>query len=128
MKCKVVIKKPNQIAKIEYINTELENLQEVVGGLIEYPYFTSFSEKGISLIVNEEGRFTGLEPSIALMHQNEIIDYIFGNIIFIGEKETEDSIESKSLTDEQVEFISKAFSSKYKCITNKGNILDVINI
>lgn len=128
MKCKVVIKKPNQSAKIDYINTELEDLQEVVGGLIEYPYFSGFSEKGISLIVNEEGRFIDLKPNIALMHQNKIVDYIFGNIIFIGEKETDDGIESESLNDEQIAFINKSFSNKIKCITNDGNVLEIVNI
>ena len=75
MKHRVIIKKPNETAKIHFIDTGLEELQNIVDGYIEYPYIKQFHEKGISIIVNEEGKLINLEPSIALNHKGKMIDY-----------------------------------------------------
>lgn len=128
MKHKVIIKKPNETAKIEYIETGLETLQSIVGGYIEYPYIKQFRDNGISIIVNEEGKLIDLEPSIALNHNGNLIDFFYGNIIFVGTKETEYDIENDSLTDEQIDFLKEHIFNGLKCITTTGNILDVMTI
>jgi Domain of unknown function (DUF3846) len=128
MKHKVIIKKPNETAKVQYIESSLEELQNIVDGYIEYPYLEKFYEKGISIIVNEEGKLMDLEPSIALNHKGQMIDYYCGNVIFVGTKETEDGNENDSLTDEQIDFIKKYVFNGLKCITTKGNVLDVISL
>lgn len=128
MKHKVIIKKPNETAKVQYIESGLEELQNIVDGYIEYPYLEKFYEKGISIIVNEEGKLMDLEPSIALNHKGQMIDYYCGNVIFVGTKETEDGNENDSLTDEQIDFIKKYVFNGLKCITTKGNVLDVISL
>lgn len=128
MKYKAIIKRPNESAKIEYIETTLEALQDIVGGYIEYPFIQQFRENGISVIVNDEGKLLDLEPSIALNHNGRLIDFLNGNVIFIGTKETEYDIENDSLTDEQIKFLKKQVFNGFKCITTTGNILDVINI
>lgn len=128
MKHKVIIKKPNETAKVQYIESGLEELQNIVDGYIEYPYLEKLYEKGISIIVNEEGKLMDLEPSIALNHKGQMIDYYCGNVIFVGTKETEDGNENDSLTDEQIDFIKKYVFNGLKCITTKGNVLDVISL
>ena len=128
MKHRVIIKKPNETAKIHFIDTGLEELQNIVDGYIEYPYIKQFHEKGISIIVNEEGKLINLGPSIALNHKGKMIDYFCGNVIFVGTKETEDGIENDSLTDEQINFFKEKVFNGLKCITTNGDVLDVITI
>lgn len=128
MKHKVIIKKPNETARIQTIESGLEELQNIVDGYIEYPYIEQFHEKGISIIVNEEGKLINLEPSIALNYKGQMIDYFCGNVIFIGTKETKYGTENDSLTDEQINFIKKYVFNGLKCITTNGNVLDVITL
>lgn len=128
MKHKVIVKEPNKTAKIQFIESGLEELQNIVDGYIEYPYIEQFHKKGIAIIVNEEGKLLNLDPSIALNHKGKMIDYFCGNVIFVGSKETEEGTENDSLTDEQINFIKKYVFNGLKCITTSGNILDVITL
>ena len=53
---KVVIKRPGSEAEIDYIENELEALQNIVGGYIET---VTISQDAV-IICNEEGRLIGL--------------------------------------------------------------------
>ena len=128
MKHRVIIKKPNETAKVEYIDGSLEGLQRVVGGYIEYSYIEKLWEKGISVIVNEEGKCIDLTPSIALLKDGKMIDYYCGNVIFVGNKETEEGNSNESLSDEQIEFLKRNVFNGLKCITTKEDVLNVIQI
>lgn len=99
---KVVIVEPNKPARIELIPNALETFQKIVGGYIE-----CVREEGFDIIINEEGKLEDLEENFELYGG---IDYIAGTAIFSGVDY--DSGEFKSLTDEQVKFISKIFEGR----------------
>lgn len=86
------------------INNTLEALQNEVEGYIEIPFL---SEKlynyGIDMIINEEGKFIdGLKIEIAIVHQEKIVDIVFGNIVFASHDEEGNAI---GLTEEQIGFV-----------------------
>lgn len=128
MKCRAIVKRPNENIKLEYIENNLENLQNIVEGYIEYPFISKLHNKGISIIVNEEGRLIDLEPSVVVFKNGRIEDYIYGNIIFIGNKDTDDGLENDNLSDEQIDFIKNNIFNGLKCIITNGKVVDVINV
>lgn len=104
---KVVIVEPHKPARVELIPNSLETLQEIVGGYIE-----CVREKDFDIIINEEGKLMDLEPNFDLYNG---LDFIAGTAIFSGVDY--DSGEFKSLTDEQIKFISKMFEGRNKVDT-----------
>lgn len=75
-KIKVVLCEPGRIARVVDIGTELEDLQKVVGGLIEayYPF-----EEQVCIVCNDEGKFNGMQPNRAVYDdEHNIQDIIFG--------------------------------------------------
>ncbi|MFQ9249279.1 MAG: DUF3846 domain-containing protein [Clostridium paraputrificum] len=115
---RIMIKEPNKPIYSKEIKGDLENLQEIVGGYIEYVYFDKTIEKGISIIVNEEGLLMNLNKSIAFPvdHTNSSFSFLVGNVIFVGNKETSEGCENISLTDEQMRYIEKELFSKNQLI------------
>jgi hypothetical protein len=126
-KIKVMLKTPDNTTKLVNIEDSLEELQRQVGGIIEYPYYKKLNKKNIAIIVNEEGKLIGLEPCIAFAYDNKIVDYVVGNVIFVGIEYGEECTENASLTDEQIEYIQNQLYSNLKCIIpSTGATLDVI--
>lgn len=113
MKIKVIIKKSNQKYQITEIENKLENLQEIVEGLIEAPYIPGLTEKGITTFVNEEGKILNLKPSIALTQNDEILDLIHGNVLFASVDEEGETI---GLNEEQIEIITKHLNNSKKLV------------
>ena len=72
---KVIIKEPGHMPRQIVIDKSLHTLQELVGGYIEH---VGVNEK-IGMIINEEGKFNGLEPNFKFRE-----DFIMGNAIFVG--------------------------------------------
>ena len=75
-KIKVVMCEPGQLARITEIGTELEDLQQAVGGLIEayYPF-----EEQVCIVCNDEGKLNGMRPCRAIFdEERNIRDIIFG--------------------------------------------------
>lgn len=70
--------------KVEKIMDDLKTLQGIVGGYIEIPYISEqLANKGIDIIINEEGKLEGLKPSFVVVGKGgEVIDVICGNVIF----------------------------------------------
>lgn len=98
----------NEFSVIEK-DMKLEDMQEIVGGLIEIPYIMpALHEKGIIFIINEEGKFINDIPLgflLADKDTNRVIDAIMGNVLFLresGDKMTD-------ITDEDIEFIKNTF-------------------
>ena len=88
---------PNKLGYVKEINSNLEALQNEVGGYIQcLPLFDN-----VVLIVDEEGRLKNKEFSFYLPSYGDIV----GDAFFIGTKD-EDFI---SLTDEQIEILEKRF-------------------
>lgn len=103
---KVVIVEPDKPARIETIVNEISNLQEIVGGYVE-----SIRDEGFDILINEEGKFLDLEPNFALYGG----DYVVGTAIFTGVDYV--AGEFKSLSDDQIKFITKVFERR---VQNNG--------
>lgn len=90
------------------IGNRLEDLQEIVGGYIEIPFLSeTLYEKGIDVIINEEGKLIdGLKPEIAIVNekQGNILDLVYGNCIFTSH---DDEGETVGLTEEQIKVVTE---------------------
>ena len=100
---RVVYCEPGKLAKIAEIGTELANLQQAVGGLIE-PYYPF--EEMVCIVCNDEGKFNGMRPNRAVWNEDgRIEDIIFGPF-FICDCSTENF---GSLSDEQLQRYMEQF-------------------
>lgn len=88
------------------IGSNLEDLQNIVGGYIEIPFLSQkFLEHDIDIIINEEGKFIeGMTPEIAVMKKgtNTILDLVMGNCVFASHDEEGNTI---SLNDKQTKIV-----------------------
>lgn len=103
-KIKVLIVEPGKAPYAAEIYSELECLQEVVGGLIQaiYPY-----EDPVAIICNDEGKLMGLPWNRPLFdEEGYIYDIIVGTFLVVGL--TEDDF--GSLSDKMIEKYSKIFA------------------
>lgn len=104
---KVLVLSNGELKETE-IGTELEDLQKIVGGYIEIPFLgDKFHDKGIDVIINEEGKLIeGLKAEIAIVNeeQGNILDIVYGNCIFASHDEEGETI---GLTEEQLEFVKE---------------------
>ena len=103
MKSEVVLVEPGKPAKITELELSLENMQKIVGGLIQavYPW-----EDKVALICNDEGKLLELPPNRALEDENgDIYDIVHGTFFICGL--TEDNF--GPLTGEQARLYSKKF-------------------
>ena len=92
----VLLVSPGEYPREVQVGTELEDLQEAVGGMIECVY--PFDEQ-VGLIVNEEGKFNGSLLNRALYSEDgKMVDVIAGDFLVVGL--TEDNF--GSLTPEQM--------------------------
>ena len=99
----VLMVEPNCRPRQLKVGTELSDLQEAVGGMIEVSY--PFDEP-VGLIMNENGKINGLPLNRALRDENgEIYDIVAGPFMVVGL--TEDSF--GSLTPEQTARYSEMF-------------------
>lgn len=96
-KIKILIVEPNKEPYEKQIEDTLKEMQNIVGGLIEFVEL----EENIDLVCNEEGKIYGLE-------MNRIIpnDVICGTFFIAGEEKGE----TISLTDEQIKKYKEYFN------------------
>lgn len=95
---KIILKKVNQDTQVMEIEHTLENMQHLVGGLIDYFDI----ENDIAIIFDDEGKLKGKEPNL-IITKGAWTDIIVGDIFFCGvDKEKGEFI---SLTEEQIEYI-----------------------
>ena len=57
---KIVYKAPDEFPKVMDVENELDDLQYLVGGNIEYVEF----DKDLAFVVNEDGEVLGLAPNV----------------------------------------------------------------
>lgn len=104
---KLVVLKDGELSFKE-INNELEDLQKIVGGYIEVPFLSNvFTENGIDVIINEEGKFIeGLRPEIAILdgETEKLLDVVYGNCIFASHDEEGETME---LNEEQLKIVEE---------------------
>lgn len=115
---------PNKIIKEIEIKEGLKSLQKEVDGFIEIPHISEeLYKNNIDIIINEEGKLDGLDPSIAVIDKetNETLDLLVGNVLFTGFTEEGETI---GLTDEQISIIRNTLRIAK---TNMEN-LDIIHI
>ena len=92
----VLLVEPNKYPEVKEIGTDLESLQQAVGGNIEvtYPF-----EDNVGLVVNEEGKINGMPLNRAVRDEDGgVTDIVAGSFLVVGL--TEDSFDS--LTQEQI--------------------------
>ena len=111
-KIKVIIVKPNEEPRVEEIGHELEDLQNFVGGLIQYVEL----EDNVVLICNEEGKLRGLTPNRKVGN-----DVIVGDFIIVGIEDEDET----SLTDDQIEKYTKEFTLQNEPICKELSIKEV---
>ena len=113
---RVVYCEPGKLAKIAEIGTELANLQQAVGGLIE-PYYPF--EEMVCIVCNDEGKFNGMRPCRAVYGEDgKMMDIIFGPF-FICDCSGE---EFASLSDEQLERYANQFRYPENYLRINGEI------
>lgn len=92
--------------KEKEINNTLEELQEIVGGNIEFPFLGNrFKDNVIDVIINEEGKFIEeLKPEIAIVNMENILDVVYGNCIFASHDAEGNTI---GLNDQQIDIVKQ---------------------
>lgn len=102
---KALILSNGQFKEQEVKNT-LEELQNIVGGYIEFPFISKvFVDNVIDVIINEEGKYIeGLKAEIAVVDgkTKQVLDVIFGNCVFASHDEEGNTIE---LNDKQTKIV-----------------------
>ncbi len=113
---RVVYCEPGKLAREAEIGTELADLQQAVGGLIEtyYPF-----RDGTVVVCNDEGKFNGMRPCRAVYGEDrKMVDIIFGPF-FICDGSTENF---GSLSDEQMKRYLEQFRYPERYFRVRGEI------
>lgn len=107
---RVLVKRPGLGIEEKDIKDELESYQREVEGYIEFVHIPSFHERGISVIVNDEGLLLGLPANIYYEVDGKPFEdeILVGNVLFTGTRIGKDGMECCDLTDEQVKFIKSS--------------------
>ena len=117
----VVVKKPGEKAERKNISDEIESLQAQVEGYIEFVYIKPLKDRGIFVIVNDEGKIYDLNPNIVMIDNKYNV---------VGSRfDEEDGPCCDSLSEEQIEFLNEYVfnnTAKYSC--DKGYIIDSVKI
>lgn len=107
--------------KEKEINNMLEDLQQIVGGYIEFPYLGErFRENIIDVIINEEGKFIeGLKPEIAIVDEaGKILDIVYGNCIFASHDKEGNTI---ALNEKQIKIVTEELETVIE-LMNKNTL------
>ena len=104
---RVLIVEPLTEPYVKEIDSSLESMQNIVGGLIQaiYPF-----DHPVALICNEEGKLMRLPLNRALFDKDgNIVDIITGTFFICSAPADSENFES--LTDEQIEIYQKRFEA-----------------
>ena len=102
---KVVIVEPQKKPVVQDIGSDLESMQQIVGGLIEalYPF-----DEPVALICNEEGKLLNLPLNRALRDdEGTVYDIIYGTFFLCAAPP--DSDRFAGLTDQQIKTYMERF-------------------
>ena len=103
---RILVVEPMEVPYIKDIEGTLEEMQSIVGGLIQAIY--PFDDPGIAIICNDEGKLLNMPFNRALYNNGMIYDIIAGTFFLC--QVPADSENFESLTDEQIQ----KYSKKYK--------------
>ena len=89
----------------------LDVLQGQVGWYIEIPHIVpQVDELGIDMVINDEGKLLGLEPTLAILKGSQVVEVICGPILFVSHNEEGDTV---SLNANQTKYLmSTVFNSQ----------------
>lgn len=108
MNSKVVLVEPGKVAQITEMELSLDNMQKVVGGIIQAVY--PWKDKA-ALVCNDEGKLLEMPPNRALEDEKgHVYDIVCGTFFICGL--TEDDF--GSLTDEQARLYLEKFRNPQK--------------
>lgn len=86
----VVYLEPGKNAVKKTIKSDLESIQEAVGGgLVEPLYLNDIYGDPVAIVCNEEGKYNGMMPCRGVPCDGKLIDYIFGPCFICGLGEEE---------------------------------------
>ena len=117
----VVIVEPQKKPVVQDIGSDLESMQQIVGGLIEalYPF-----DEPVALICNEEGKLLNLPLNRALRDdEGNVYDIISGTFFVCAAPP--DSDRFAGLTDQQAKMCTERFSIP-EMFLNVGGDLSVL--
>lgn len=104
---KILLVEPGKVPCPEEIGNTLEDMQNVVGGLIQAVY--PFAEP-VALICNEEGKLLGLPLNRSLRDEaGQVYDIIAGTFFLCTAPADSENFES--LSEEQIERYSMIFQT-----------------
>ena len=117
-KIKVLVVEPMKKPYIKEIGTELEDMQEIVGGQIEE--YMPFDDE-VAIVCNEEGKIIDLPYNRAVYNSDgRMLDVIQGTFFLCNAPF--DSENFQSITPEQEEKYSKRFERPEQFIQTKTEI------
>lgn len=90
-----ILVKPNELPQIIEFKEGYKELQKLVEGCFEMPYF--FDD--VDIVINEEGKLNGSLPNKLIYVGDELVDIVYGNILLVG---SNDEGETISLTPKQI--------------------------
>ena len=103
---KVLIVEPLTEPYVKDIDSSLESMQSVVGGLIQAIY--PFEDSEVAVICNEEGKLLGLPPNRALFDEKgNLYDVICGTFFICAAPHDSENFES--LPDDKLEHYKSMF-------------------
>lgn len=102
----------------------LDALQQQVGGLIEIPRFVKdFNELGIDMVINEEGKLLGLEPTLALLRGHQVVEVICGPVLFVSHDDEGNTV---SLNHNQSSYLMKTIFKAQVVGIQMGDELKIV--
>lgn len=96
------------------IKNELETFQKIIGGYIEV-----VDLGGVLAIIHDEGKLINLPPNFGFTIDYDgqtYVDIIMGNVIFTADFMTEDGLEFRSLTEEEIEIAMSTYAKGKKIL------------
>lgn len=120
----IIVKKVNEEPKVvSYEEFGLDEMQEIVGGLIEAVYVGG----EIDLWCNDEGKIFGLPSNIALgdVDERRLLDVINGDIFFAARNESGDTI---GLTEAQSIWIMNQFKNPPYILTIEDDTISSLPV
>ena len=75
------------------------------------------------IIINDEGKLIGLDPNIAMIHKEKVVDMLVGNVIFASHDNDGNTI---GLNPDQIIFITNHLQGPCRVVLKDGNELPTI--
>ena len=95
-----LVARPHKDLEPIQLKPTLENMQEIVGGWIEFVYPFEFNNgvTEVFCICNEEGKLLGLEPNRPILDENgEVVDILHGTFLIGCSKAGDDRDEYEDI-------------------------------